>query len=84
MQTFTTAYQFEMTAAGRMVFEAQLLLDAGNKRALAPNTPETYEACKPQMEAFPKKVLGHGEFSLEHHSDPRTRFGVTVRVARPS
>lgn len=54
-----------------------------NDRAMAPNTPETFEACKPEMGAFLTKVLGHGEFSVEHHSDPRSRFGVTVRLTRP-
>ncbi len=54
-----------------------------NDRALAPNTPETYAACRPGLESFLEKVLGHGEFSLEHRSNPRSRFGVTVKVARP-
>lgn len=54
-----------------------------NDRALAPNTRETYEACKPELEAFLTKVLGHGEFSLDHRSDPRSRFGISVKVVRP-
>jgi hypothetical protein len=28
-------------------------------------------------------VLGHCEFRLEHRSNPPSRFGVTVKVARP-
>lgn len=54
-----------------------------NDRALAPNTPETYEAAKPDLEAFLNDVLGHGDFSVEHRDDPRTLFGVVVNVARP-
>ncbi len=54
-----------------------------NDRALAPNTPETFAACRPQLESFLKTTLGHDEFSLEHNSDPRCRFGVVVNVARP-
>ncbi len=54
-----------------------------NDLALVTNTPETYAACKPELEAFLNNVLGHGEFSLEHRSDPRSRFGVTVKVAKP-
>ena len=54
-----------------------------NDRALAPNTPETYSACRPELDAFLSSVLGHDEFSLEHNSDPRCRFGVVVNVAKP-
>ena len=54
-----------------------------NDRALAPNTPETFEACKPELESFLTNLLGHSEFSVEHHSDPRSRFGVTVHLTSP-
>ncbi|MEE9296994.1 MAG: hypothetical protein V3W34_18780 [Phycisphaerae bacterium] len=68
---------------GSLKFSRQKLELFINDRALAPNTPETYAACKPELEAFFKKAFGHGEFSMEHRSDPRRRFGVTVKVARP-
>ena len=54
-----------------------------NDRALAPNTSETYAACKPELEAFVQGVLGHGEFTLTHTGDPRTLFRVTVTAAKP-
>lgn len=55
-----------------------------NDRALAPNTTETYQACKPELEVFLKRVFGHDEFKLEHlHSDPRNLFGVHVKVSNP-
>ncbi len=54
-----------------------------NDRALAPNTPETMTACKPELEAFLENVFGHRDFTLKHQSDPRTRFGVTVELAKP-
>ena len=53
-----------------------------NDRALAPNSPETFAACRPELEAFLENVLGHDEFCLEHHSAPRSHFGVTVKVAK--
>ncbi len=53
-----------------------------NDRALAPNTSETYQACKPELESSLTSVLGHDDFTLEHHSDPRSRFGVGVKVAK--
>ena len=54
-----------------------------NDRALAPNTPETFAACKSELEAFLEHVLGHGEFSLDHRNDARTRFGVIIKIAKP-
>lgn len=54
-----------------------------NDRALAPNTPETFAACKPELEAFLQEVFGHTDFSMERCDDPRRRFGVTVKSAKP-
>lgn len=54
-----------------------------NDRALAPNTPETYAACKPDLEAFLASALGHTDFNLEHNSDPRSRFSITVTSTQP-
>ena len=54
-----------------------------NDRALAPNTPETYESCKPEIETFVLDVFGHSAFTLTHHSDPRSRFGVNIKLAKP-
>lgn len=54
-----------------------------NDRALAPNTSETLAACQPEIEAFLKTALGHDQFTLEHHADPRSRFGVTIKTAKP-
>ena len=60
--------------------EFELLI---NDRALAPNTPETWAACQPELSTCVKRMLGHGDFSLEQHQDRRARFGVTVAAARP-
>ncbi len=55
-----------------------------NDRGIAPNTPETYAAAVPEIEAGLRAVLGHGEFKLTRHDrEPRQRFGVTVKTARP-
>jgi hypothetical protein len=50
-----------------------------NDRALAPNTPKTWQAARPEIEAGLQSALGHDRFTLEHHSDPRSRFRVSVR-----
>ena len=73
----------EFEGEGPLTFNRQEFELLINDRALAPNTPETYAACKPELEVFLKNVFGHNEFSLEHRSDPRSRFGVTVKLAKP-
>jgi hypothetical protein len=54
-----------------------------NDRALAPNTSDTHEAFRPELEAFLRNLCGDGEFHIEHNSNPRSRFGVTVKLATP-
>lgn len=54
-----------------------------NDRALAPNTSETFDACKPLVESFVSNVLGDPECTVEHNVDSRSRFGVVVRLPQP-
>lgn len=54
-----------------------------NDRAFAPNTTDTFAACKPELESFLTTTLGHNNFTLEHHADARQRFGITVKAANP-
>jgi len=62
----------------RQEFELQV-----NDRALAPNTPETYAACKAELDTLLNNVLGHDQFQLAHQSDPRRCFSVTIKAAKP-
>lgn len=52
-------------------------------RALAPNTPETWEAYRADFEAALSDLFGHGEFQLETPADPRSLFGVRVKFDKP-
>ncbi len=56
-----------------------------NDRALAPNTVETFDACKAELETFIEKALGHSSFDLMHDHDPHQRklFGVTIKTSTP-
>jgi hypothetical protein len=55
-----------------------------NDRAIAPNVAATYTAAVPEIEGALKGLLGHGDFKLARHDrNPRERFGVTVKSARP-
>jgi hypothetical protein len=48
-------------------------------RLLAPNTPETFTAVKPELEGFLRKLLGSTTCQLEHRPAPRTLFEVTIK-----
>jgi hypothetical protein len=55
--------------------ELQLIV---NSRAVAPNTPETFAAVKPDLSKVLAKAYGDNAFTLEHLADPRQRFSVRV------
>lgn len=62
-------------------FEFELIV---NDRGIAPNTPETYAAAIPEIEAALRSKFGHADFTLARHDrEPRQRFGVTVKSAQP-
>ncbi len=48
-------------------------------RLLAPNTPETFAAVKPELEGFLRKLFGSTTFQLEHKPLPRKLFEVTIK-----
>jgi len=51
-----------------------------NDRGLAPNTPESYAAAVPEIEAALRDVLGHANFKIKRHDgDKRQRLGVSVK-----
>ncbi len=53
-----------------------------NDRAIAPNTPETFAAFTSDLVASATAILGHSEFTLKHHDDPRRLFSVTVSTIK--
>jgi hypothetical protein len=73
----------EFEEDGPLKFSRQEFEIIINDRALASNTPETFQACNDDLKSFFTNLLGHTEFTLEQHADPRSRFGVTVTVAKP-
>lgn len=54
-----------------------------NDRMLAPNTHETFDACKGELESFLKNLLAHNNFIIEHKDDPRQLFTVEISVDEP-
>jgi hypothetical protein len=51
-----------------------------NDRLLVPNTPETFEALQPDLQAFLNELFGGTEYTLSPLHDPRERFTVNVKT----
>jgi hypothetical protein len=67
-------------------FRGKLKFNAGsaelifNDRLLAPNTPETWTALRPEIEKFFDGLLGSGTYTLAHVGQPRERFRVDIQA----
>lgn len=72
----------EKEFVGKLAFSRREFEIFVNDRALAPNTAETFAACRDELEAALTKILGHDEFSLTHDENPRGRFRIFVASAR--
>jgi hypothetical protein len=67
-------------------FQGKLKFDAGqcevilNDRLLAPNTPETWDALRPEFISFFDGLFGSGRCAIEHVGERRERFRVSVKT----
>ncbi len=68
---------------GPLRFSRQSFELSVNDRALAPNTGDTFEACKGDIQGFLDATFGAGACTFEHQTDPRCRFAVLVTLAKP-
>jgi hypothetical protein len=88
-QAFTAALSASKVLEDEEQFRGRLAFDAGdceiilNDRLLAPNTAETWEALRPELERFFAAVYGAGAFQLERRGEPRERFRVGVKATAP-
>ncbi len=62
---------------GKLKFRTDELLFIVNDRALAPNTRETFEAVRPDIERAVGHLFGNSP-KLDHLADPRRRFSVKI------
>jgi hypothetical protein len=68
---------------GRLSFlgnEATLLI---NDRLIAPNTDEVFEEVGPDIQALAQSLYHGADITLERGQDPRQRFNVAIKTARP-
>ena len=54
-----------------------------NDRLLAPNTEETWNSLQPEIKKFLEKLLPGQDYSLERTPDPKERFQLTIKTAKP-
>ncbi|MFQ5660177.1 MAG: hypothetical protein ACE5GZ_07100 [Gammaproteobacteria bacterium] len=65
----------------RIRFPGGELLLFSNDRLAAPNTEETYQTMRPDLEIFLERLCPGGAYEIERAADPRERFALTVKVA---
>jgi hypothetical protein len=77
------AIRLEEAFSGKLKFSRTDFELIVNDRGLVPNTPESYAAVMPEIEATLGRLLGHTQFKLTRHdAEKRQRFGVSVKSAR--
>jgi len=70
-------------------FRGKLLFNAGdcevivNDRLLVPNTDSTWQALQPAFASFCDGLYGRGGYTLDRLGEPRERFRLGIRTARP-
>ncbi len=72
----------EFASKSPLKFSHQEFAIIVNDRATAPNTPETFETLKPELESFLSGLCGGTDFSIRPESEPRRRFGVSIKTDR--
>jgi len=73
----------QFSGDGPLAFSRRSFELSVNDRALAPNTAETFDSCKGDIQGFLDATFGAGVSTVEHQSDPRRRFAVVVTLAKP-
>ena len=68
---------------GRLKFRTDELLFRVADRLLAPNTPDTFNAVKGDLQSFFSDLYETGPVTLTHNASPQTLFEVSVRASRP-
>jgi len=62
-------------------FKTDEVLVVANDRLFAPNTPETFQQLQPVLTELFEQFFEGNEFTVNHRTDPKERFSVTVERA---
>src|SRR5262249_14744243 len=71
----------EAKLEGLLRFRGEEVLVMVNDRLLAPNTEETFNALRPDIEGLAARLFGRSDFAIERDANPRRRFSVRIRAA---
>jgi hypothetical protein len=69
---------------GQIKFLGNEALISINDRLLAPNSQESFEKMKPEIESFARTLYAGEEIVLQREGDPRKRLSVHIKTARPA
>ena len=89
LQSFYAALRACRRLEAEPGFEGKLKFDPGdcevifNDRLLSPNTEETWNSLRPELEKFFDRIYGSGAYQLQRAGEPRERFRVSVKSAHP-
>jgi hypothetical protein len=72
--------EHEPATRGKLKFSGDEVLISINDRLLAPNTEDTFNQVRPDIEAVAQELFGGAVFTLHRDADGRKRFNVTVRT----
>jgi hypothetical protein len=64
----------------KLKFSGDEVLISVNDRLLAPNTTESFQALKPDVEAVAGQLFNGASFALSYKEDSRRRFSIAVRT----
>jgi hypothetical protein len=71
----------EPALRGELKFSGDEALISVNDRLMAPNTEETFERIRPEVESVAKILFGNAAITLERDRDPRKRFNIRVKAS---
>jgi len=72
----------ESALTGKIKFSGDRVLVSVNDRLAVPNTRESFDALKPDLEAVAGRLFDGAGLALSYETDSRQRFSVAVRASR--
>ncbi len=72
----------EPALRGKLRFLGNEALVSINDRLVAPNTDESFEKIKPEIESIAQSLFGNAQITLERDRDPRKRLNVRIKTSR--
>jgi len=85
--TLAGAFRAALVAGRCLEEDAALVFDGGeavvhvNDRLIAPNTAETFQSARPDLEALAARLWDGAAVDIQHLGDARERFGARLKAA---